>query len=79
MTENCHCGKDGHAIASVNCPIHGYRAISTPTWLALVDLARNIAGLDDGFLTSADLNYIRETVREWRDDAREALATAPVL
>lgn len=23
MTE-CHCGKDGHALGSINCPVHGY-------------------------------------------------------
>jgi hypothetical protein len=22
--ESCHCGKDGHALNSVNCPVHGY-------------------------------------------------------
>jgi hypothetical protein len=20
---NCHCGKDGHALGSINCPVHG--------------------------------------------------------
>ena len=24
---NCHCGKDGHALNSVNCPIHGYYTV----------------------------------------------------
>lgn len=26
----CHCGKDGHALGSVNCPVHGYTIIPTP-------------------------------------------------
>jgi hypothetical protein len=25
MDQTCHCGKDGHAFNSVNCPIHGER------------------------------------------------------
>lgn len=27
----CHCGKDGHALGSINCPVHGteWRPIST--------------------------------------------------
>lgn len=25
MTIDCHCGKDGHALNSVNCPVHGKR------------------------------------------------------
>lgn len=23
----CHCGKDGHAVNSVNCPVHGYYVV----------------------------------------------------
>lgn len=23
MSEECHCGKDGHPLHSVNCPVHG--------------------------------------------------------
>lgn len=23
----CHCGKDGHALNSVNCPVHGYDVV----------------------------------------------------
>lgn len=23
----CHCGKDGHALNSVNCPVHGYKIV----------------------------------------------------
>lgn len=37
----CHCGKDGHPIGSVNCPVHGYRAVPVRTlrwWRELVDL-----------------------------------------
>lgn len=25
----CHCGKDGHALGSVNCPVHGYTVVPT--------------------------------------------------
>ena len=23
----CHCGKDGHALGSLNCPVHGYEIV----------------------------------------------------
>lgn len=23
IVEECHCGKDGHALGSINCPVHG--------------------------------------------------------
>ena len=36
----------------------------------LTDLARNIAGFDDGLLLSADLNLLRSTLSEFRDQAR---------
>lgn len=26
----CHCGKNGHALNSINCPIHAYKIVSTP-------------------------------------------------
>lgn len=42
----------------------------------LLDLARNIAGLDDGAFTRADLNYFRSLIREYRDEARAAIAKA---
>lgn len=25
MTPECHCGKDGHALNSINCPVHAER------------------------------------------------------
>jgi len=25
--KNCHCGKEGHATNSINCPVHGYEEI----------------------------------------------------
>ena len=28
--QECHCGKNGHPLGSINCPIHGYKTISTP-------------------------------------------------
>lgn len=40
----------------------------------LLDLARNVAGFDDGLLTTPDLNLLRATLREWRDAARSAIA-----
>mgnify|MGYP001579132930 CR=1 FL=1 len=24
----CHCGKDGHPLNSVNCPVHGYYVVA---------------------------------------------------
>ena len=42
----------------------------------LLDIARNVAGFDDGLLKSADLNLIRATLREWRDEARAAIRRA---
>jgi hypothetical protein len=29
----CHCGKDGHALNSVNCPVHGWRAVKAWAYL----------------------------------------------
>lgn len=26
----CHCGKDGHALNSINCPIHGFESEMVP-------------------------------------------------
>lgn len=43
---------------------------------ALVDLALNVGGFDDGLLKSADLNMIRFVLREYRDQARAALDLA---
>lgn len=53
----------------------------TPRQLAeqraeLLDFARDVAGLDDGALTRADLNYFRSLILEWRGSARAALAKA---
>jgi hypothetical protein len=39
----------------------------------LEDLARNVGGFDDGLLHSADLNLLRATLREFRDEARKLL------
>ena len=39
----------------------------------LVDLARNVAGMDDRVLLSADVHMLRATLREFRDQARAAL------
>jgi hypothetical protein len=39
----------------------------------LEDLARNIAGIDDFSLNSADLNVVRFTMKEWRDQARDLM------
>lgn len=40
----------------------------------LYDFATNVAACDDSLLLSANLNSLRATIREWRDDARAALA-----
>ena len=37
---------------------------------AAADLARHLAGMDDSFLLCADLNVIRQALRDWRDQAR---------
>lgn len=29
--KECHCGKDGHAIGSINCPVHG-EPLKEPVW-----------------------------------------------
>lgn len=42
----------------------------------LLDLARNIGGFDDGLLLSADLNMYRAVLREFREQARAAIAQA---
>ena len=42
----------------------------------LEDFARNVAGFDDRLLVSADLNILRATLREFRDQARAAIAKA---
>ena len=42
----------------------------------MLDFAQNVGGFDDRLLLSADLNMIRATLREWRDEARAAIAKA---
>lgn len=39
----------------------------------LMDFVRNVAGFDDGLLTTPDLNVLRTTLREWRAEARAIL------
>jgi hypothetical protein len=39
----------------------------------LRDFARNVAGFDDGLLTTPDLNLLRATLKEWRSEARAIL------
>lgn len=41
---------------------------------SLEDFARNVGGLDEALLTSADLNFYRETMREWIFEARRLMA-----
>jgi hypothetical protein len=38
-----------------------------------LDFVRNVAGFDDGLLTTPDLNLLRATLREWRSEARAIL------
>lgn len=42
-------------------------ATATPD---MVDLARNVAAFDDSLLRNADLNVLRATLREFREQAR---------
>lgn len=49
-----------------------HRELSLPRG-GLIDLAKNIAGIDDHWLTTPDLNQIRAAIREWRDQARACL------
>lgn len=42
----------------------------------LYDVALNVGGFDDSLLQSADLNLLRATLLEFRDQARAALAKA---
>lgn len=39
----------------------------------LIDLARNIAGLDDSALQSADVSFLRSTLTEFRGAARDCI------
>ena len=43
----------------------------------LMDLARNVGGLDEGFLMRADARSLRQTIHEYRNCARAILDTAP--
>lgn len=39
----CHCGKDGHTLGSINCPVHGYVcAPREPTEAMWGGLARDL-------------------------------------
>ncbi len=31
LVSSCHCGKDGHALNSVNCPVHAYETVAKGT------------------------------------------------
>ncbi len=45
---------------------------------ALLDLARNVGGLDDAWLANAHEKTLRDLVTEWRAAARQALDKAGV-
>lgn len=70
------------ALATVKVP-KGYRTakeLAEDCGFELVegamDLARNVGGFDDSLLTTSDLNVLRATLREWRDQARAILDKA---
>ena len=46
------------------------RELSQRMYKAPADLVRNVAALDDRVLMSADVNLLRATLREFRDQAR---------
>lgn len=46
------------------------RELSQRMYKAPADLLRNVAALDDRVLMSADVNLLRATLREFRDQAR---------
>jgi hypothetical protein len=33
----CHCGKDGHPLGSMNCPVHGYEPVPAGALRRLLD------------------------------------------
>lgn len=45
-------------------------ALAQRMYKAPADLVRNVAALDDRVLMSADVNLLRATLREFRDQAR---------
>jgi hypothetical protein len=42
----------------------------------MLDLARNVAGLDDQYLANTNEGGLRVLIREWRKEARAAIAKA---
>lgn len=71
------------ALATIKVP-QGYRSateLADDCGFELVveamDLVRNVGGFDDSLLVTSDLNLLRATLREWRDQARAILDAAP--
>ena len=85
MTECPDCGAEntqvlGFSCNHARCPQGGDKMTTTEAMqeddFDLLDLAHNLAGIDEGFLVSANLNTLRVTLRELRDEARLALDRA---
>jgi hypothetical protein len=77
LPSECHCGKDGHALNSVNCPVHGYETISKADLGAnrekLLRLLKAWEKHPDNMLPSAG-SHTTGTVARW---IREGLVSAP--
>jgi hypothetical protein len=65
----CHCGKDGHALNSTNCPVHGKSSREAKMKAAL----ESIAGWDKINIQAEYESGLRGIIRSMADCARTAL------
>lgn len=70
LEKECHCGKDGHALNSINCPVHGYYIV--PKDVELESKSWQAKFLDTGtFSGCGDLSIMIMTVSELISQAKE--------
>jgi hypothetical protein len=69
----CHCGKDGHPLGSMNCPVHGYMPVPNEVMKRLLDALEGVIGAYDFCAADpADRGY--STLDSAISEARTALA-----
>lgn len=69
---NCHCGKDGHPLHSINCPVHGNEAQLERATMYLYYAIEGYRTVDWTDLPCATRDF-------WKAAARECLQGAEVV
>ena len=71
----CHCGKDGHPLGSINCPVHGSKALASALQAAVLALEEVQSSLrtlgEDGWSDAPHLlRVVGDALREGRKSCR---------